>query len=57
METLLILAALFVCLGNAGRIYRERMRQQKFEALRQRIIGNRYCGKIDIEVGGRYFEK
>jgi hypothetical protein len=42
METLLILAALFVCLGNAGRIYRDRMRQQRRDAIMNRVLGGTY---------------
>ena len=58
----IFLLGIFFCLGGALQSavtlligYRARMRRQKFEALRQRIIGNRYFGKI--KVGGRYFEK
>jgi hypothetical protein len=63
VKLILLLGIVFCSGGVASQLmaiavaYRARMRRQKFEALRQRIIGNRYCGKIDIEVGGRYFEK
>lgn len=45
-----------VCSQLVGMLidYPRRMRQQKFEALRNRVIGNRYFSKI--KVGGRYFD-
>lgn len=39
MTTLLILLALFVSLAGAARIYRQRMRDQRREALMNRVIG------------------
>lgn len=50
------------CLGGATQAavtiavsYRARMRRQRFEALRARIVGNTYWSKL--KVGGRFFDK
>ena len=60
MKPLLLLGIVY-CLGGASYPllawllgYRRRMREQKREALRARIVGNRYWS--GIKVRGRFFD-
>ena len=60
MKPLLLLGIVFCAGGVASQLmaiavdYRARMRKQRFEALRARIVGNRYWS--GIKVRGRFFD-